>query len=490
MVRRRPIHSMVRSRHVQSEFQSLSKGKISVLDTLIVGARCAGATLAIHLARAGKRVLAIDASNLPSDQPLSTHWISPYGMALLDELSLGDKVRRFAPPVPSMMYGVDDVTGRVEYPVDGGCSCPRRMDLDALLLEEARASGAEVRTRTKLVGLLRDGERVTGAVVEHDGAREEIRARVVVGADGPHSTTAELVGAEEYHGYDCLRAMYWAYWPRPEWFDEDPRYQGGAMNCTFGDDIIFVFPTNRDLLLIGVAFAKTQLPKWKGRTLEKLVETLKGNRHTAPLTTGEPASKVLGALKLRFFFRQAAGPGWALVGDAGLFMDPSPGFGITDALRDARALSRAIVQNDDHALVCYWRQRDATSIDLFEYSRGRGALGHNNPLSRILYGKLAADPVLQARLLASQNRQCSPLAVFEPGDIKKWADEAIERGEKGVIQPLIEMSRRGEAIRAEMALRQRLAEEAHSRRAQAPESDGIESFAGGDDHDVRVRESI
>ncbi|WP_175923838.1 NAD(P)/FAD-dependent oxidoreductase [Burkholderia latens] len=460
-----------------------------MLDTLIIGARCAGATLAIHLARAGKRVLAIDANNLPSDQPLSTHWISPYGMALLDELDLGDKVRRFAPPVPSMMYGNDDVTGRVEYPVGGRCSCPRRIDLDALLLDEARASGAEVRTRTRLVGLLRDGERVTGAVVEHDGAREEIRARIVVGADGAHSTTAALVQADEYHGYDSPRAMYWAYWPRPDWFDTDPRYRGGAMNCTFGDDIVFVFPTNRDLLLIGVAFPKAQLPEWKGRTLEKLTETLKGNRHTAPLITGEPASKVLGALKLRFFFRQAAGRGWALVGDAGLFMDPSPGFGITDALRDARSLGRAIVDGDDDALECYWRERDATSIDLFEYSRGRGALGHNNPLSRILYAKLAADPVLQARLLASQNRRCSPFAVFDPGDIRKWADEAIARGDTGVIQPLLDMSRRGDAIRAEMALRQRLAQDAHARRAQASEPDDIETATAGADHDVRVRAS-
>ena len=461
-----------------------------MLDTLIVGARCAGATLAIHLARAGKRVLAIDAGNLPSDQPLSTHWISPYGMALLDELSLGDKVRSFAPPVPSMMYGVDEVTGRIEYPVGGRCSCPRRMDLDALLLEEARTSGAEVRTRTKLVGLLRDGGRVTGAVVEQGGTREEIRARVVVGADGPHSTTAELAGADEYHDYDCPRAIYWAYWPRPDWFDDDPRYQGGAMNCVFGDDIVFVFPTNRDLLLIGVAFAKTQLPEWKGRVLEKLMETLRANRHTAPLITGAPASKVLGALKLRFFFRQAAGRGWALVGDAGLFMDLSPGFGITDALRDARALGRAIVEGGDDALVRYWRQRDATSIDLFEYSRSRGAVDHNNPLSRILYGKLAADPVLQARLLASQNRECSPFAVFDPSDIKQWADEAVARGEMGVIQPLIDMSRRGEAIRAEMALRQRLAEEARSSRPQASEPDEIEAFAVGSDHDVRAKESI
>jgi menaquinone-9 beta-reductase len=440
-----------------------------VLDTLIIGARCAGATLAIHLARAGKRVMAIDASNLPSDQPLSTHWLSSHGMALLDELGLGDKVRRFAPPVPSMMFGVDDVVGRIVYPADGRCCCPRRMDLDALLLDEARAAGAEVRPRTKLVELLRDGKRVTGAVVEHAGIREEIHARIVVGADGAHSTTAQLVDAEEYHGYDCPRALYWAYWPRPAWFDDDPRYLGGAMNCNFGDQIVIIFPTNRDLLLIGVAFPKPQLSQWKGRHLQKLRETLQDNPYTAPLTTGQPESKVLGALNLRFFFRQAAGPGWALVGDSGLFMDPSPGFGITDALRDAKALGRAIVEGGDQALVRYWRQRDATSIDLFEYSRNRGALGHNNPLSRILYGKLAEDQALQARLFAVQKRERSPFALFDSADVKKWASQAVLGGEQGVIEPLMLMSQRGEEVRAEMALRQRLAEQANATSVPAPD---------------------
>ncbi len=461
-----------------------------MLDTLIVGARCAGSTLAIHLARAGKRVLAVDANNLPSDQPLSTHWISPHGMALLDELGLGDKVRRFAPPVPSMMYGADDVVGRITYPPGGRCSCPRREDLDAVLLDEARAAGAEVRSRTKLVTLIRDGERVTGAVVEHAGTREEIRAQIVVGADGHHSTTARLTGAEEYHGYDCPRAMYWAYWPRPGWFDDDPCHQGGALNCSFGEDVIFIFPTNRDLLLIGVAFPITQLLEWKGRSLQKLQETLRRNPYTAQLTAEQPVTKVLGALNLRFFFRQAAGPGWALVGDAGLFMDPSPGFGITDALRDARALGRAIVEGGDQALVRYWRHRDAISIDLFEYSRNRGALDNNNPLSRLLFGKLTTDPVLQARLLAAQNRERSPLAVFDPSEIKKWAFEAVARGAQGVLEPLEVMSRRGEEIRAEMALRQRLAEQANATPGRAPESVQRASRASGSDCALGIRESV
>lgn len=434
-----------------------------MLDALIIGARCAGATLAIHLARAGKHVLAIDANNLPSDQPLSTHWISPNGMALLDELGLGNKVRQFAPPVPSMLYGADDAVGRLLYPVGGRASCPRRMDLDGLLLNEARAAGAEVRPRTKLVALLRDGERVTGAVVEHGGTRAEIRAKIVVGADGPHSTTAQLAGAEEYYGYDCPRAIYWAYWPRPAWFEDDPRYLGGAINCNFGDDIIVVFPTNRDLLLIGVAFPREQLPQWEGRSLQKLQEKLQSNDYTGPLVAEQPVSKAIGAKKLRFFFRQAVGPGWALVGDAGLFMDPSPGYGITDALRDARTLGRAIIEGGDYALERYWRQRDATSVDLFEYARSRGALAHNNPLSRLLYSKLASDPMLHTRLVDVQNRERSPLAIFDPREIQEWVTQAASRGETGLMEPLMAMSQRGQEVRAEIALRKSLHEQANNK---------------------------
>ena len=41
------------------------------------------------------------------------------------------------------------------------------------------------------------------------------------------------------------------------------------------------------------------------------------------------------------FLRQAFGPGWALVGDAGYFKDPLTAHGITDALRDAELLANA-----------------------------------------------------------------------------------------------------------------------------------------------------
>lgn len=53
------------------------------------------------------------------------------------------------------------------------------------------------------------------------------------------------------------------------------------------------------------------------------------------------------------FFRRAWGPGWALVGDAGYFKDPLTAHGITDALRDAELLARAILAGGDEALASY-----------------------------------------------------------------------------------------------------------------------------------------
>ena len=68
-------------------------------DVVIVGARCAGATLATFLGRAGASVLLLDKERLPSDQILSTHTIHPPGLDVLDDVGVGDAVRAVAPPM-------------------------------------------------------------------------------------------------------------------------------------------------------------------------------------------------------------------------------------------------------------------------------------------------------------------------------------------------------------------------------------------------------
>jgi flavin-dependent dehydrogenase len=68
--------------------------------------------------------------------------------------------------------------------------------------------------------------------------------------------------------------------------------------------------------------------------------------------------------------RRAWGPGWALVGDAGYFRDPVTAHGMTDALRDAELLARAVLAGAEDptaafpALATYERTRDELSLPL------------------------------------------------------------------------------------------------------------------------------
>ena len=64
--------------------------------------------------------------------------------------------------------------------------------------------------------------------------------------------------------------------------------------------------------------------------------------------------------------RQAHGPGWVLVRDAGYFKDPITAHGITDALRDAALLAGAARDGTEAAFARYQEERDDLSRDLFE----------------------------------------------------------------------------------------------------------------------------
>lgn len=424
-------------------------------DVIVVGARCAGAPLARFLARAGKRVLLLDASPFPSDQPLSTHFIQTFGMQVLDELGLGDRVRAIAPPVELAVQIVGPAQMRVRYP--GGACCIRRVDLDHLLLDGAREAGAEARLSHRVIDVLRDGGRVSGVVAEdRDGVRHELRARIVVGADGRSSTIGDLVGAKKYFRYDGPRAAYWGYWPRPACWTAAP-YEGASYLAFAGQNVRVAFPVNRDLLLLGVAFPRSETERYRANPRAAVEAELRSDPLFARLFEGgELRSKMIGILKPEYFFREAAGPGWALVGDAGLHKDFTPGLGISDALRDARALAAAILEDSDLALERYWRQRDVDSFELFNLARDMGDLDYNNPLNQLVIGKIGDNPALHQRIVDVVERRRSPYAVATTGEVVRWVCGALLRGQLGVLRPFLRAGKRQAEVRKELARRRAL----------------------------------
>jgi len=424
-------------------------------DVIVVGARCAGAPLARFLARAGKRVLVVDASTFPSDQPLSTHFIQPYGMTVLDELGLGDRVRAIAPPVERQAQILDGTMMRVRFPM--GACCIRRVDLDHLLLDGAREAGAEALLGHRIVDVVREDARVAGVIAEdRDGTRKELRATIVVGADGRHSTIGDLVGAEKYYAYEGPRIAYWAYYPRPPRY-ADPPYDGGSYLAHAGENLLVAFPANRDQLLLGVAFPRGELDRVRADPRAAIESALCAEPFFAKLLVGgEPIGKLIGLVKIEYFFRRAAGPGWALVGDAGLHKDFTPGLGMSDALRDARALSAAIVEGTDAALERYWRERDVKSVELFHFARDMGELDYNNPFNQLLIGKVATTPALHERVIEVINRERSPYALLSPGEVMRALLGAVVRGKLGVVRPFLRAVRRQAEVMRELEHRRAL----------------------------------
>jgi flavin-dependent dehydrogenase len=433
-------------------------------DCIVVGARCAGAPLATHLARAGVRVCVVDAAKLPSDQPFSTHAIQPAGMDLLDELGVGKKVRAVAPPVHVNRFWVGGAVMDIQMSPGREIYCPRRSVLDPMLAEAAVSAGAELRDETALLDLLRDGDRVVGARVRGRHGTTELRAPLVVGADGRHSTVAKRAGAEEYLGVDTQRGGYWAYFPTTAAIEQLPCQAYIEIN---GPDARFLFRTDGDLVISG-ALAPVDVARTWTRDIEKHVrDSLARSELLRPCLDRNPAaSEFTGLRKLRCFFRVPVGPGWALVGDAGLHKDPTPGYGITDALRDAKALAAAIVDGREAALEMYWRERDVKSLPLYMNANTMGALAYDNPFNRLFVAKLGS-PAMAPVVEGIVERTISPYEAVPPWRAIAWTAGGLLAGHTDLWKPFLESGKQGTWVNQELARRKALLEAARRRLAAA-----------------------
>jgi flavin-dependent dehydrogenase len=181
-------------------------------DAIVVGARCAGSSTALLLARHGLEVLLVDRARFPRDIPHG-HFIHRHGPRRLADWGLLDEVLATGcPPVTSMTAGFDgqELTGE-HLEVDGvplGLG-PRRDRVDQVLIDAAVAAGAVLSEGFAMRELLWNGDRVVG--IRGPGGAEE-RAAIVIGADGRNSAVARQVGAPVKHAHPALSCWYFSYW--------------------------------------------------------------------------------------------------------------------------------------------------------------------------------------------------------------------------------------------------------------------------------------
>ena len=391
-------------------------------DVLIVGTRCAGAPLAMLLARKGYKVLGVDHAQFPSDT-VSTHFMWPRTTASLAKWGLLDKLAATGCPIINQViadYGAIAICGKPS-PVDGTAAMysPRRTVLDNLLVDAAREAGAEIREATTFRDLLwAEGQVVGARLQDADGRLIEESAAFVVGADGIWSPVARAAGAATDVDYQSLTCGYYAYWAGVP-------TQGVEFYVRHGRDIL-VFPTHDGLTCIWAGRSRDDWDMYRkdveGTYLDiiglapSLAERLNYSQRVSPFK---------GTSKLLNFYRQSFGKGWALVGDAAYHRDPLPGMGIGDAFLGAQLLADALADGlaDDAAcldalLAAYQSAFRDRTMPIFEYTLKAASL--KDPTSAApIYEKIAQSREETTRFMDVLAGNIPFKEFFNPPNIKR-----------------------------------------------------------------------
>ena len=333
------------------------------VDVVVVGGRVAGSLTALRFAAAGARVRLLESGDFPSDT-LSTHFFRGDGLvrSLAEVGALDEVLASGAPRLRCEYFAVDGGPLAEGPPQDPGeigfCLSVRRVVLDDILIRRARLAGVDVRTHARVVALVTADHAVIGAL---DATGDAHLAGLVVGADGRRSAVARLAAAPAEERHPPARAMYYRY--ATGWASQDPV---GPEFLLDGDRFAYAFPSDHGITCLAVSVSLAEHADLRGRPEVALEGALRSHRSTAErLDHATWVGSVFTGLPAEAVWRQGAGQGWALVGDAATSQDPWAGLGMDTAARQAEALVEAVDGAGDWAAT-YRRLRRERCYPAFE----------------------------------------------------------------------------------------------------------------------------
>ena len=382
-------------------------------DAVVVGASLAGCATAIQLGRSGASVALVEKSPDPAAfKRICGHFIQASAAPTLDRLDLLEPILA-AGGIRSRITAwtrwgwIDPPAERAGYAVN-----LRRERLDPLVREAAAATpGVELMLGRTVKGLLRDDDAIAGVEVEdRDGWHGQLRAPLVVGADGRGSPIAELAGLSgKTHPHE--RFVYAAY------FEGRPDPPDSAL-WFLDPDVAASFPTDDGLTLYAVVPTKKHLPTFKRDPEAALVDFIAALPDGPSVSSSQIVGPVLGKIEMPNRVRGPVAPGLALVGDAALATDPLFGIGCGWAFQSAEWLADCVApaltgsESLERGLARYRRRHRRElrghAFLIHDYATGR----RFNPGERLLFSAAVRDPKLATTFDEYGTRQIKPSQMF------------------------------------------------------------------------------
>ena len=308
------------------------------VDLVIAGAGPAGAAAACHFARAGFRVVLIDQRHFPRDK-VCGDFVGPWAMEELDRLDLStdwpfrdaNKIRHAA-----LHLNGDKVVGasipHIASLRDYGLCVPR-VHMDNAIVNAAIASGARFIEGARVAEYDADANGVT-VRFGRSGLREQLRTRLLVGADGSTSQIALILRGKKPPRRDRIVAVR-AYFDN---VNGDPQQAGLYANSSVFPGYYWLFPSGNGSANVGIGMLVETWPPNNQQLARDLCELIQSDAALrSRLRTAKIRSKIAGWPLATFNpHLPIVGDRVVLIGDAAGLINPLNGEGIQYALQSAR----------------------------------------------------------------------------------------------------------------------------------------------------------
>jgi len=319
-------------------------------DVLIIGGGPAGSCAGAILAEYGRKVLIVEREKFPRYHIGES--LIPFTFGPLQRLGLIPRLRESA-FVKKYSVAFVQPDGRASQPFYFFTRYDResiaqtwqvlRSEFDEMLLDNARARGAEVREETAVTELVKEGGKVVGAKVRgRDGVVGEIRARITLDCTGKEAFSAVRHGWRMRDPY-LNKVAVWTYYKGAK---RDAGIDEGTTMVAYVPEKgwFWYIPQHRDMVSVGVVAEGKYLTrdgvKDPRQIFEREVEqNLWIKDH---LAVGSSTGQYYVTSEYSHHARHCAAPGLLLVGDAFAFLDPVFSSGVMLALKSGLLAGDAV----------------------------------------------------------------------------------------------------------------------------------------------------
>ncbi|MDD3316983.1 MAG: digeranylgeranylglycerophospholipid reductase [Methanosarcina sp.] len=293
-------------------------------DVLVIGSGPAGSIAAKTAAEKGLDVLLIEKRQEIGDPVRCAEGVSKEYLKKHVEI---DKRWICADLKASHIYAPDGTRIEMAEEISGGevGYVLERKVFDRALAEQAAKAGAEVRVKTRATGLIIEDDFVKGAKLMHLGKEYDVRAKIVIGADGIESKVGRWAGIDTSLKPTDIETCT-QYLVAGVDVDQD--------HCEFyvGNEIapggyVWIFPKGEGKANIGIGILGSKTGKFKPRPIDYLNTFLEKKFPDAKII-----EMVFGGVPVSGRIEKTSANGLMLIGDAARQADPITGGGILNAM--------------------------------------------------------------------------------------------------------------------------------------------------------------